>query len=87
MSAFDPLRTLGLTPYLTRMPEWTMYAVAVASLIGGITVGFTASKRSAKAGDGWLKEQVQAGFWGGLTMIGVMAAFIALANIVHWLRG
>lgn len=54
---------------------------------GAMIVQFTVSKKFAGAGDSWLKEQLKADWWGGLTLIGMMAAFIVLANIGHWMRG
>jgi hypothetical protein len=69
------------------MPEWTMYAAALASFAGALFVGFAVSRKSVRAGDGWLTERLKSAWWGGVTMIATMTSFILLANLVNWLRG
>jgi hypothetical protein len=64
-----------------------MYVAAGASLIAGWVVMFKVPARSVRAGDDWLTEQAKAGCWSGLTMVSLMAAFLALANLVNWLSG
>ena len=67
------------------MPPWTFYIALAFAFIGALAVQAFVSVESTRRGDGLVKMWIKSGCLGGLTMIGVLAAFLLLANAVHWL--
>jgi hypothetical protein len=65
------------------MPEWTIFVAAGVAMVGALVVGLTVSRRSAHSGESLPKEWLKSGLFGGLTMIGVLAAFLIIANVVN----
>jgi len=67
------------------MPPWTLYLALGLAFVAAIAVQMFVSVESTRRGDGLLRMWIKSGCLGGLTMIGVVAIFLLLANTVNWL--
>ncbi len=68
------------------MPSWSFVVALVLAFIGALTVQAFVSVESTKQGDGLVKMWIKSGCIGGLTMIGIILAFLLLANAVNWIE-
>ncbi|MET0252290.1 MAG: hypothetical protein ABW203_08950 [Novosphingobium sp.] len=69
------------------MPEWTVYVALALAFISALTVSAHVQVKSTQHGDGLVKMWVKGGCAGAATMIGVIAAFLLVANVVNALAG
>lgn len=65
------------------MPSWTFYLAAALAFVGALAVQAYVSVESTKRGDGLVKMWIKSGCLGGLTMIGVIGAFLLFANAIN----
>jgi hypothetical protein len=66
------------------MPDWAAYLAAGLAFVSALAVQAFVSVESTRRGDGLVKMWIKSGLLGGLTMIGIIAMYVLLANAVNW---
>tara|TARA_R110000824_G_scaffold401792_1_gene616553 strand:+ start:19721 stop:19930 length:210 start_codon:yes stop_codon:yes gene_type:complete len=69
------------------MPDWTFYVALALAFIGALAVQAFVSVESTKRGDGLIKMWIKSGCLGALAMIGIIGAFLLVANAMNSFGG
>jgi len=73
--------------YSIGMPDWTFYVALALAFIGALAVQAFVSVESTKRGDGLIKMWIKSGCLGALAMIGIIGAFLLVANAMNSFGG
>ncbi|MBA4762193.1 hypothetical protein [Sphingomonas sp.] len=69
------------------MPEWSLYVALVIAFLLALIVDAQVQLSSTRKGDGLIKMWLKGGLAGGVAMVGFIAVFLVLANLVNALAG